>query len=138
MKNYKFILLLIFATSITGFAQNNPSAQKPLIINILIDGDSTIYVGENLTKKEEVVLNIQEIIRSMPANKYEGVTYRIFADGDLKHGTIMDVDQLLLKAYQPINTKIEKHLLDTKANNLDGPNWIKQLNKLNLKAIKVN
>jgi len=138
MKNYKFLLLFLFASSITGFAQNNKAIVNPLIVNVLIDVNKKIYVEENLTPKGEILQNIQKIIRNTPANKYEGVIYRIFADGSLKHGTIMDVNQLLLKAYQPIKTRTEKYLLDTKTNNLDGSNWVKQLNKLDLKAIKVN
>ncbi|TVZ26493.1 hypothetical protein JM83_1452 [Gillisia sp. Hel_I_86] len=74
----------------------------------------------------------------MPAYKYEGVAYRIFADGGLQRGTIMDVNTLLLDAYQPIETSVEKYLLATKVYNLDRSDWVKQLNKLDLSAIKVN
>tara|TARA_R100000935_G_scaffold45043_1_gene68106 strand:- start:8695 stop:9093 length:399 start_codon:yes stop_codon:yes gene_type:complete len=132
MKNYKFLLLLIFTFSITGFAQNKKATSKQLSVNVLIDANKNIYVEKNLTPIGDIVKSIQKIIRNTPANKYEGVTYRIYADGSLQHGTIMDINQLLLEAYQPINTKIEKYLLDTKANNLDGSNWVKQLNKLDL------
>jgi len=138
MKNYKFLLLFLFASSVTGFAQNNKAIKNPLIVNVLIDASKNIYIEENLTPKEEIVQSIQKIIRNTPANKFEGVTYRIFADGSLKHGTIMDIDQLLLEAYQPIKTKTEKYLLDLKANNVDGPNWMNQLNKLDLKASRIN
>lgn len=138
MKNYKFLLLFLLATTLSGFAQNKSSSKKSLVINVLIDKNKNIYIEENLTLKEDIVLGIQKIIRNTPANKYEGVIYRIFADGSLQHGTIMDVDQLLLEAYQPIKTKTEKYLLDLKESDLDGPDWTKQLNKLNFKAIKVN
>ena len=138
MKDYKFVLLFLIASSFTGIAQNKSTSPQPLIINVLIDANKNIYVEENLTQKDEIIRSIQKIIRRTPANKYEGVTYRIFADGSLQHGTIMDVNQLLLDAYQPIKTRINKYLLDTKANKLDSPDWLKQLNKLDLKAIKVN
>lgn len=97
-----------------------------------------IYIKENLTPKEDIVQSIQKIINLTPANKHEGVTYRIFADGSLQHGTIMDVNQLLFDSYQPIKTSVDKYLLDTKKNNLDSSDWVEELNKLDLKAIKIN
>lgn len=136
MKNYKFFLLFLIATSFSGLAQIK--TPQPLIINVLIDLDSNIYIEENITAKNLVGSSIQNIVKKSPAFKYEGVIYRIFADGNLQHGTIMDVDNLLIDAYKPINTKIEKYLLDTKANNLDDPKWMKQLNKLDLKAFLIN
>jgi hypothetical protein len=138
MKNYKYLLLFLITSSFTGLAQNKTVSPQPLIVNVLIDVNKNIYIEETLTPKDELVRNIQKIIRNTPANKHEGVTYRIFADGSLQHGTIMDVNLLLLDAYQPIKTSTEKYLLDLKANNLDGPNWVKQLNKLDLKASRIN
>lgn len=136
MKKYKFLLLILFSTSFTGFAQTK--TPQPLIINVLLDVDSNIYIEENKTDKNSIRSNVQKIVKNSPAFKYEGVIYRIFADGNLSHGTIIDVANLLLEAYKPLNTKIEKYLLDTKANNLDDPNWVQQLNKIDLKASKIN
>lgn len=138
MKNYKFLLLFLLATTLSGFAQNKSSAKKSLVINVLIDADKKIYIEEYITPKGDITRGIQKIIRTTPSNKYQGVTYRIFADGSLQHGIIMDINQLLLVASQPINTKTEKYLLDLKDNDLDGLDWTKQLKKLDLKAIKVN
>ncbi len=138
MRNYKYLLLFLVLTSFSGVAQNNANSSKSLIVNILIDANKNIYIEETLTPKDQVVQNIQKLISKKPTNKYEGVTYRIFADGSLQHGTIMDVNALLLQGYQPMRTNTEKYLLDLKTNNLDGPDWVDQLNKLDLKASKMN
>ncbi|WP_010227568.1 biopolymer transporter ExbD/TolR [Gillisia marina] len=138
MKNYKYLLLFLVLTSFSIVAQNKTNSPKSLIVNVLIDVNKNIYIEEMLTQKDQIGPNIKKLISTKPANKYEGVTYRIFADGSLQHGTIMDVNTLLLKGYQPIQTKTEKYLLDLKANNLDGPDWVDQLNKLDLKASRIN
>jgi len=138
MKNYKYLLLFLITSSFSGLAQNKTVSPQPIIVNVLIDVNKNIYIEETLTPKDELIRSIQKFIRNTPANKHEGVIYRIFDDGSLQHGTIIDVGLLLREAYQPIKTKTEKYLLDLKENNIDGPGWTKQLNTLNLKAIKVN
>jgi len=138
MKSNKYFLLFIILISFSGYAQNKKIAQKYLVINVLIDAEENVYIEENKTSNENVIHGIQKIVNNTPANKHEGVIYRIFADGSLQHGIIMDVDQLLLKAYQPIITKTEKYLLDLKESNIDGPDWTKKLNKLDLKASRIN
>ncbi|CAM4198219.1 hypothetical protein [Gillisia hiemivivida] len=138
MKTYKYFLLFLIMISFSGYAQNKNIAHKPLIINILIDAEKNVYIEEYKTSNEKVIPSIQKIVNNTPSNKHEGVIYRIFADGSLQHGVIMDVDQLLLEAYQPIKTKTEKYLLDLKENDLDGPDWTKKLNKLDLKASRIN
>ena len=118
MKLNKLLLILLISACFSSFAQSNEKLPKNLIVNILIDANNKIYIEETLTKKVEIDQTIKKLVRNTTANKYEGVTYRIFADGSSRHGIIMDVDQLLLKAYQPIRTKTEKYLLDLKVNRL--------------------
>ena len=138
MKPNKYFLLFLIMISYSGNAQNKKISPKPLIINVLIDAEKNVYIEENKTSNENVIHSIQRIVNNTPANKYEGVIYMLFADGSLQHGTIMDVNQLLLKAYQPVKTKTEKYLLDLKESNIDGPDWTKKLNKLDIKASRIN
>lgn len=138
MNNYTLIFFLLFTSTFSVVAQNKSVAPQSLIINVLIDAKSNVYIEETQSSQNSIKSNVQKIVDNSPAFKYEGVTYRIFADGSLQHGTIMDVSQLLLNTYKPLQTSVEKYLLDTKANNLDGPDWVQQLNSFDLKDFKIN
>lgn len=110
-----------------GSSQNQePSQTQPFYINVFISPDKTIYVETEKTAFEDVEKKISDILRNRPFKIDQRVVYRIFADGSLKHGFIMDVNQEMLSGNEE-NVQTVKYLLDSVKLNIDGQNWFESI-----------
>jgi|GEM_PF-1094155 biopolymer transport protein ExbD len=128
-------LVLLFITAQEICAQTNELPKKePLYVNIFIAADKTIYVETQKTYFQDVDKAVSEIVRKMPFSIDQKLIYRIFADENLKHGFIMDVNEKMLSGYRDAH-QTQKYLLDTVELNIDGSNWFEAID---LKALNAN
>ena len=64
------------------------------------------------------------------------LVYNIYADKNLKHGFIMDVNHQLLRAVEGLKSKTNKYLLEYKNLDLDEAAWQLEIKSLKLDAIE--
>lgn len=120
-------------TGILPVTAQKQEIQPVYYINVLVDADHNIYIQEKKISFDEVAKEVRGIVYNISASKYQGVVYRIYADESLKMGNIIDLGAELIRGYDPI--KVERYLLNLERNNIDGSNYIKKLERLDLKAI---
>lgn len=123
----KISLLLIICFFVNNIsAQTTASQTEPFYVNVFIDADKNIYVETEKVPLENVERKVSEIVRKRPFQIDQRIIYRIFADENLKHGYIMDVNQEMISAYGE-NVITQKYLLDTVELNIDGGNWFESI-----------
>ncbi|WP_435136087.1 hypothetical protein [Formosa sp. A9] len=88
-----------------------------------------------LITMDNIAEEVRTLIYNHPFSVDEHVTYRVYADKHLDLGYIMDTEQKLLKGYS-YKVKRERYLLETVNTNIDGPNWLKALEGLDLNPVK--
>ena len=134
MKRLSVIFTILFLmTGILPVTAQKQEIQPVYYINVLVDSDHNIYIQEKKISFDEVAKEVRGIVYNISASKYQGVVYRIYADESLKMGNIIDLGAELIRGYDPI--KVERYLLNLERNNIDGSNYIKKLERLDLKAI---
>lgn len=134
MKRLSVIFTILFLmTGILPVTAQKQEIQPVYYINVLVDADHNIYIQEKKISFDEVAKEVRGIVYNISASKYQGVVYRIYADESLKMGNIIDLGAELIRGYDPI--KVERYLLNLERNNIDGSNYIKKLERLDLKAI---
>ena len=104
------------------FAQNNTNENSEFYINVFINANKDVFVESEKTEFAKITKGIKEIIKKHPFKVDENITYRIFADENLKLGYIIDVNQEMNKAYFE-NIQTQRYLLNTVELNIDGNNW---------------
>ncbi|MBI6115715.1 hypothetical protein [Salegentibacter maritimus] len=84
----------------------------------------------------ELLKETKALIYKQPALKYDRLTYNIYADKNLRHGFVMDINYQLLRAMEALKSKTNKYLLEYKNLDLDKANWQLEIKSLKLDAIK--
>lgn len=126
-------LFVVLTATATVTAQNFNSTYY---IDILIDADENIYFDDTKLGMEAVAQMTRSKVDKLKFVEGKGITYRIFADGSLPLGVIMDVDRRMHQGFSQPGLGSRRYLLKTSEVPADKSNWIEQLNKLDLKAIE--
>ena len=135
MKN--ILVLLTFALiSLNGLSQTSAKMTSTFYVNVLINANKEIRVENNLVAFEDISEEVKKIIYNHSFKLDEGIAYRIYADKNLPLGYIMDVEQEMFEGYTNDKTWRERHLLETVEMDIDGSNWLKKLDGLNLERTK--
>lgn len=127
-----FAFLIALSTISVASAQQTNSTYY---IDVLIDAEKNIYFENTKVSLDAVPQMTRSKVNELKFVEGKGITYRIFADGNLELGDIMDVEQQMRKGFSQPNLRMRRYLLKTSEIPMDKSNWIDQLNKLNLKAI---
>lgn len=134
LKKISFLVLLFITVQEMCAQSNELPKNETLFVNVFIAADKTIYVETQKTNFQDVDRAVSEIVRKLPFNIDQKLIYRIFADENLKHGFIMDVNEKMLSGYRDAH-QTQKYLLDTVELNIDGSNWFEAID---LKAFNAN
>jgi hypothetical protein len=127
-----FVLILLNASAIAT-AQNFNSS---FYIDVLIDAEENIYFEETKVGMEAVTQMTRSKVEQLKFVEGKGITYRIYGDGSLPLGVIMDVGRKMRQGFSQPGLITRRYLLETSEVPADKSNWIEQLNKLDLKAIE--
>jgi hypothetical protein len=127
------IITLFIALTATAIAPAQ-NYNATYYIDVLIDADENIYFEDTKVGMENVGKMTRSKVDKLQYVEGKGITYRIFADGSLPLGVIMDVNRRMNQGFSGLRTK--RYLLKTTEVPADKSNWIEQLNKLDLKAIE--
>lgn len=126
------IIILVIAMSAWTFT----SAQNDnYTIDVLIDADKNIYFEDTAVDFNAVAQMTRSKVEALKFVEGRGITYRIFAAGNLNLGVKMDVEQQMYSGFNQPELATRRYLLQTSEIPLDKSNWVEQLNKLHLKAI---
>lgn len=117
-------LLIAFFGKLKG-QEDKPD--RPLQINIIIDADNEIMVGEKSVKLADLETATRKITNRN--KKYKDLVYKIYADETLKLGDIMDVEK---KLFNWKSANIQRYLLKVDKIPLDGQNWSEGLRKIQI------
>ena len=124
------VLFLILFVSISAVAQ------EAFEINVLVDADKNIYLEEQKLSMSELLEETKALVYKQPAVKYNRLVFNIYADKNLKHGFIMDINHQLLRAVDGLKSKTNKYLLEYKNLDLDEAEWQLEIKSLKLDAIE--
>ena len=127
------ITLLFFSLFLVA---NTGLAQEAFEINIFVDADKNIYLEEQKLSLSELLEETKALVYKQPAMKYDRLVYNIYADKNLKHGFIMDLNHQLLQAVDGLESKTNKYLLEYKNLDLDKAAWQLEIKSLKLDAIE--
>ncbi|HSI70056.1 MAG TPA: hypothetical protein VK941_07475 [Gillisia sp.] len=126
-------LFVVLTATATATAQNINSTYY---IDVLIDASENIYFEDTKVGIEAVAPMTRSKVDKLKFVEGKGITYRIFADGSLPLGVIMDVNRRMQLGFSQPGLSTRRYLLKTSEVPADKSNWIEQLNKLDLKAIE--
>lgn len=126
-------LFVVLTVTATVTAQNINSTYY---IDVLIDANENIYFEDTKVGMEAVSKMTRSKVDKLKFVEDKGITYRIFADGNLPLGVIMDIDRRMHRGFSQPGLGSKRYLLKTSEVPVDKSNWIEQLNKLDLKAIE--
>lgn len=116
-------------------AQTVKQSKSPIFVNVYINEHKDIRLESDLVDFEEVSKEVKKRIYDHHYDIDQNVIYRIFADGNLKLGYIMDVERKMFDAHSQ-NTKRERYLLNSAEMEIDGPNWFKKLEGIKIDKVK--
>ena len=111
-------------------------SQEAFEINVFVDADKNIYLEEQKLSMSELLEETKALVYKQPAVKYNRLVYNIYADKNLKHGFIMDINHQLLRAVDGLKSKTNKYLLEYKNLDLDEAAWQLEIKALKLEAIE--
>ncbi|WP_289023377.1 hypothetical protein [uncultured Salegentibacter sp.] len=126
------IIPFFFSLFVSIFA----TAQEAFEVNIFVDAEKNIYLEEQKVRMSELLKETKALIYKQPALKYNRLVYNIYADKNLKHGFVMDINHQLLRAMEALKSKTNKYLLEYKNLDFDKANWQLEIKALKLDAIK--
>lgn len=115
---------------------NTGLSQEAFEINVFVDADKNIYLEEQKLSMSELLEETKALVYKQSAVKYNRLVYNIYADKNLKHGFIMDVNHRLLRAVEGLKSKTNKYLLEYKNLDLDEAAWQLEIKSLKLNAIE--
>ncbi|MGW1455029.1 hypothetical protein ACWBC2_08565 [Salegentibacter agarivorans] len=127
------ITLLFFSLFLIA---NTGLAQEAFEINFFVDADKNIYLEEQKLSMSKLLEETKALVYKQPAMKYDRLVYNIYADKNLKHGFIMDLNHQLLQAVDGLESKTNKYLLEYKNLDLDKAAWQLEIKSLKLDAIE--
>lgn len=128
-----FAILAIVSSNL--FAQKSIKENSTFYVNVFINDKKDIRIESELVEFENVSEVVRKRIYNHPMKLDETIVYRIFADEHLMLGYIMDVEQEMFKGYNN-KTSRERHILETVAMEIDGPNWLKKLEGVKFDKVK--
>ena len=115
---------------------NTGLSQEAFEINVFVDADKNIFLEEQKLSLSKLLGETKALVYKQPAVKYNRLVYNIYADKNLKHGFIMDVNHQLLRAVEGLKSKTNKYLLEYKNLDLDEAAWQLEIKSLKLDAIE--
>lgn len=127
------ITLLFFSLFLIA---NTGLSQETFEINVFVDADKNIYLEEQKLSMSQLLEETKALVYKQPAVKYNRLAYNIYADKNLKHGFIMDINHQLLRAVDGLKSKTNKYLLEYKNLDLDEAAWQLEIKSLKLDAIE--
>ena len=129
---FKLTLLFfsLFLNTYTGLSQ------EAFEINVFVDANKNIYLEEQKLSMSELLEETKALVYKQPAVKYNRLVYNIYADKNLKHGFIMDINHQLLRAVEGLKSKTNKYLLEYNNLDLDEAAWQLEIKSLKLDAIE--
>lgn len=133
----KKILTLIALTifGLKSIAQPSEPKIATFYVNVFINESKEIRVENDLVAYENVSEEVKRKVYNHSFKMNENIVYRIYGDHNLMLGYIMDVEQEMFKGYSQ-NVRRERYLLETVEMEIDGPNWLKKIEGLNLERSK--
>ncbi len=130
--NY-ILMLLSFLISNSSLQQES---QEIFTVDVYINADRQVYLEDKLIKANEVKKEINDYASRKKAFLEDSVLYRIYADRNLDMGFIMNINNQLIKAFHPANTRTKRFLLYSEELDVNSSNWQDQIQKLDLKALE--
>ena len=130
----KFKITLLFFSLF--LITNTGLSQEAFEINVFVDADKNIYLEEQKLSMSLLLEETKTLVYKQPAVKYNRLVYNIYADKNLKHGFIMDINHQLLRAVEGLKSKTNKYLLDYKNLDIDEAEWQLEIKSLKLDAIE--
>ena len=127
------ITLLFFSLFLIA---NTGHSQEAFEINVFVDADKNIYLEEQKLRMNEHLEETKALVYKQPAVKYNRLAYNIYADKNLKHGFIMDINHQLLRAVEGLKSKTNNYLLEYNNLDLDEAAWQLEIKSLKLDAIE--
>ncbi|SKB59514.1 hypothetical protein SAMN05660776_1975 [Salegentibacter holothuriorum] len=124
------IFFLSLLVSVSAFAQ------EVFDINVFVDADKNIYLEEQKLSMSELLEETKALVYKQSAMKYNRLVYNIYADKNLKHGFIMDINHQLLRAVEGLKSKTNKYHLEYESLDLDEAAWQLEIKALKLEAIE--
>lgn len=130
--NY-ILILLSFLVSNSPLQQES---EEIFTVDVYINADRQVYLEDKLIKANEVEKEMSDYASRKKAFLEDSVLYRIYADRNLDMGFIMDINNQLISAFHPANTRTKRFLLYSEELDVNSTNWQHQIQKLDLKAIE--
>ena len=130
----KFKLTLLFFSLF--FNTYTGLSQEAFEINVFVDANKNIYLEEQKLSLNELLEETKALVYKQPAVKYNRLVYNIYADKNLKHGFIMDVNHQLLRVVEGLKSKTYKYLLEYENLDLDEAEWQLEIKSLKLDAME--
>ena len=130
----KFKLTLLFFSLF--FNTYTGLSQEAFEINVFVDANKNIYLEEQKLSLSKLLGETKALVYKQPAVKYNRLVYNIYADKNLKHGFIMDVNHQRLRAVEGLKSKTNKYLLEYENLDLDEAEWQLEIKSLKLDAIE--
>ncbi len=131
MKN--FILLFTLFSLSTTIAQET---EDVFTVDVFIDSGAQVYLEDTPIQADNIEQEMSDHAFKNNAFNEDEVLYRIYADRNLDLGIIMNVNNQLIKAFHPSNTRTKRYLLDTNELDVNASNWQNSVRKLDLKALE--
>ena len=116
-------------------AQTIEQSNSNIYVNVFINKNEDIRIESDLVDFDDVSKEVKKRISDHSFEIDKNVIYRVFADGTLKLGYIMDVERKMFDAYNQ-NAKRERYLLNSVEMEIDGPNWLKKLEGIKIDKVK--
>lgn len=130
----KYLLLLVSVLTFqTSIAQGTSNI---FTVDIFIDSDAQVYLENKSIDSGNIEQEMSDYVFEKNAYYDDNVLYRIYADRNLQLGLIMNINNQLIKAFHPSNTRTERYLLNAKELDVNASNWQNSVQKLNLKAVE--
>lgn len=130
----KFKLTLLFFSLF--FNTYTGLSQEAFEINVFVDAVKNIFLEEQKLSLNELLEETKALVYKQPAVKYNRLVYNIYADKNLKHGFIMDVNHQLLRVVEGLKSKTYKYLLEYENLDLDEAEWQLEIKSLKLDAME--
>lgn len=130
----KYLFLLVSVLTFhTSIAQET---EHIFTVDVFIDSDAQVYLENKSIDSDNIEQEMSDHAFEKNAFYDDNVLYRIYADRNLHLGLIMNVNNQLIKAFHPTNTRTERYLLNAQELDVNASNWQKSVQKLNLKAVE--
>ena len=117
--------MVLVLSSINIYSQSKNKVNEE-IISVYISINKEVWIENKKTPFSGIKKEIESIIKNRALMFDPKSTYRVFADGNLMLGFIIDIENELLSVYNQ-DVKRERYLISTVDINLDEKNWFQDL-----------